>query len=353
MSEALGGASSGERSPSEALGETILRIRDLRLSVRKRDSLFHAVEGLSLRIGAGEILGLVGESGCGKSLTALSIPSLLPEGVERSGGMTIFAGRDISCAGEEELRSIRGGEIGMVFQEPATSLNPLVRIGDQVAECFELHTGLTKEQRREASLDMIEKVGIPRPGLSAADVASRYPHQLSGGQRQRAMIAIALACKPRLIIADEPTTALDVTVQAQILELLRSINREYGCAILIISHDLAVVSELCDRVAVMYAGRIVEEGSVNNIFIHPVHEYTKGLMASLPSRGKKGERLPSIPGRVPPPGERGSGCAFAPRCRAAKDGCFLSQPPLVELGPSHSVSCLLADPESEMEYVNI
>jgi len=338
---------------SQVLSDTILRILDLRLSIRRRDGLFHAVEGLSLRVGRGEILGLVGESGCGKSLTALSVPALLPDGVERSGGKIIFDGRDLFELGTDELRSIRGGKIGMVFQEPMTSLNPLQRIGEQIEESFELHCGLTRAQRREACVDIIGKVGIPKPGLSAEEAANYYPHQLSGGLRQRVMIAIALACKPQLIIADEPTTALDVTIQAQILDLLRSINADYGCAILFISHDLGVVNELCDRVAVMYAGRIVEEGSVSNVLIHPVHEYTKGLMGSLPGRARKGQRLASIPGRVPPPGQRGSGCAFAPRCARAQNECFLALPPKVELGPNHAVWCFLADVESEMEYVRI
>lgn len=338
---------------SEAMRETVLSIRDLRLSIRRRESYFHAVEGLSLFVGRGEILGLVGESGCGKTLSALSIPALLPEGVERTAGSIIFDGRDISSIGSDEMRDIRGGQIGMVFQEPMTSLNPLQRVGAQIEESLELHSGLTRSQRREASLDMIAKVGIPRPGLSPAEAADYYPHQLSGGLRQRVMLAIALACRPKLIIADEPTTALDVTIQAQILGLLRAINAEVGCAILFISHDLAVVNELCDRVAVMYAGRIVEEGSANNVFIHPVHEYTKGLMDSLPSRARRGERLPSIPGRVPPPGARGSGCAFAPRCPIAKEECYLSLPPKVELGPNHSAWCFRVDAESEMEYVTI
>jgi peptide/nickel transport system ATP-binding protein len=338
---------------SEELGDTILRIRDLRLSIRRQDSYFHAVEGLSLRVGRGEILGLVGESGCGKSLTALSVPALLPEGVERTDGTIIFDGRDISELGPEELRDIRGSQIGMVFQEPMTSLNPLQRIGAQIEESLELHSGLTRAQRREACLDMIAKVGISKSGLSPSEAANYYPHQLSGGLRQRVMIAMALVCRPKLIIADEPTTALDVTIQAQILDLLRSINAEVGCAILFISHDLGVVNELCDRVAVMYAGRIVEEGSANNVFIHPVHEYTKGLMGSLPGRARKGQRLVSISGRVPPPGERGPGCAFSPRCEKARDECFLAVPPKVKLGPNHSASCVLADAESEMEYVNI
>jgi len=338
---------------SDELRDTVLRIRDLRLSVRRRDGLSHAVEGLSLSVGSGEILGLVGESGCGKSLTALSIPALLPEGVEKTGGAIIFDGRDISNLGPDAMRDIRGGRISMVFQEPMSSLNPLQRIGAQIEECIELHSGLTRAQRRSACLDMIGKVGIPKGGLSAEEAANRYPHQLSGGLRQRVMIAMALACGPRLLIADEPTTALDVTIQAQVLELLRAINAEVGCAILFISHDLCVVNELCDRVAVMYAGRIVEEGSASNVFIHPVHEYTKGLMGSLPSRARKGERLSSIPGRVPPPGERGPGCAFAPRCPRAKEECLLEAPPKVELGPNHSVSCFLADVESEMEYVSI
>jgi peptide/nickel transport system ATP-binding protein len=338
---------------SDELSETILSIRDLRLSIRRRDSYFHAVEGLSLRVGRGEILGLVGESGCGKSLSALSIPALLPEAVERTAGSIIFDGRDISALGPDAMRDIRGGQIGMVFQEPMTSLNPLQRVGAQIEESLELHSGLTRAQRREACVDMIEKVGIPKSGLSAEEAANYYPHQLSGGLRQRVMLAMALACRPKLIIADEPTTALDVTIQAQILDLLRAINAEVGCAILFISHDLGVVNELCDRVAVMYAGRIVEEGSAHKVLIHPVHEYTKGLMGSLPGRARKGERLASIPGRVPPPGERGPGCAFAPRCPRAKDECFLGVPAKVELGPSHSAWCFLAEAESEMEYVNI
>jgi peptide/nickel transport system ATP-binding protein len=327
----------------------LLRLIDLRVGVKTSHGAFPAVESVSLHLDRGEILGLVGESGCGKSLTALAIAGLLGEGVSVLGGKIVFEGSDLAAIDRNEMRKVQGKDISMIFQEPMTSLNPLTRVGAQIEESLILHTGLGSGERREAVVDMLGKVGLPRP----KDIARCYPHQLSGGMLQRAMIAMALVCKPKLIIADEPTTALDVTIQTRILELLRKVNAEFGCAILFISHDLGVINQICDRVAVMYSGEIIEEGKTSNIFIHPVHEYTKGLLGSLPAGHKKGERLASIPGRVPSIEERISGCKFSARCGMAIDECFLKRPASVALGPGHRASCRLAADESEMEYERI
>lgn len=331
------------------MAETLLRVNHLSIGIRNSLGIFHAVEDVSFHLEKGEILGIVGESGCGKSLMALSIARLLPEDVSITQGQVIFDGVELNALKKEEMRRIQGKDISMIFQEPMTSLNPLMKIGKQVSENLRLHLRLTPKEVREETLEILSKVGLPNP----RNIADCYPHQLSGGMRQRVMIAMAIICKPRLIIADEPTTALDVTIQAQILELLQFINREYGCAVLFISHDLGVVSRLCGRVAVMYAGNIVEEGSTRNIFIHPVHSYTKGLLGSIPTREKRNTRLINIRGRVPSVTEKKAGCAFAPRCEKSQDLCFTTKPESIALGPRHKVCCHLEERESEMEYVRI
>jgi peptide/nickel transport system ATP-binding protein len=288
----------------------------------------------------GDILGIVGESGCGKSLTALSIPGLLPEAAAITGGAVHYRGRDFSLLREKELREIRGKEISMVFQEPQSSLNPLLRIGKQVTEALELHGEKDKALMREKALSLMENLGLPEPER----LLSLYPHQLSGGMCQRVMIAIAMICGPRLLIADEPTTALDLSTQAQILELLKKINRETGTAILFISHDLSVVRSLCRRVLVMYAGKLAEQGPAAEIFARPAHEYTRGLLGSIPGRSSRGRPLASIPGRVPPiEAERPPGCPFAPRCARASPPCREAFPPEVFLSPGHSAFCLEAE----------
>lgn len=329
--------------------ETILRVNDLSASVETDEGLFDVVDKISFSIGKGETLGIVGESGCGKSMTALSIAGLLPHNIKCRSESIIFDGKDMQALKSEEIHKIQGKDLSMIFQEPMTSLNPLMKIGRQVSENLRLHSSLTKREIKEQTIDILGRVGLPNP----ENLLNAYPHELSGGMRQRALIAMAIICKPKLIIADEPTTALDVTIQAQILELLLQINREFGCAILFISHDLGVVSRVCDRMMVMYAGNIVEEGSTRNIFLHPVHEYTKGLIGSIPSRELRGKRLVSIPGRVPALKEKRFGCPFAPRCGKAQNECFTAKPPCVVLGPGHKVSCILAQEESEMEYARI
>jgi oligopeptide/dipeptide ABC transporter ATP-binding protein len=292
------------------------------------------LEDVSFAIAPGETLGLVGESGCGKSVTALSIMRLLPEPPARiASGRIVFDGTDLLDLDAERLRSIRGDRIAMIFQEPMTSLNPVFSIGDQIGESLIVHRGASRAAARAEAARLLDLVGIP----AAASRLDRYPHELSGGQRQRAMIAIALACKPRLLIADEPTTALDVTVQAQILDLIARLRRELGMAVLLITHDLGVVAEFCDRVAVMYAGRIVEEAPATALFAAPGHRYTEALLRSMPAANAPGRDLPSIPGSVPPPAARGAGCVFAPRCGFATPRCRAELPPLC--APPHRLRC--------------
>jgi oligopeptide/dipeptide ABC transporter ATP-binding protein len=292
------------------------------------------LEDVSFAIAPGETLGLVGESGCGKSVTALSIMRLLPEPPARiASGRIVFDSTDLLDLDAERLRSIRGDRIAMIFQEPMTSLNPVFTIGDQIGESLIVHRGASRAAARAEAARLLDLVGIP----AAASRLDRYPHELSGGQRQRAMIAIALACKPRLLIADEPTTALDVTVQAQILDLIARLRRELGMAVLLITHDLGVVAEFCDRVAVMYAGRIVEEAPATALFAAPGHRYTEALLRSMPAANAPGRDLPSIPGSVPPPAARGAGCVFAPRCGFATPRCRAELPPLC--APPHRLRC--------------
>jgi oligopeptide/dipeptide ABC transporter ATP-binding protein len=283
------------------------------------------LEDVSFAIAPGETLGLVGESGCGKSVTALSVMRLLPNPPGRvAGGRILFDGRDMLTLGAGELRQIRGDRIGMIFQEPMTSLNPVFTIGDQIAESLVVHRGLGGAAAMEEAAKLLDLVGIP----AARRQLGRYPHEMSGGQRQRVMIAIALACKPKLLIADEPTTALDVTVQAQILDLIGRLRRELGMAVLLITHDLGVVAEFCDRVAVMYAGRIVEEAPVAQLFARPRHRYTEALLRTMPAANAPGRKLPSIPGTVPAPRDRGQGCIFTPRCAHAVERCARELPEL-------------------------
>ncbi len=292
------------------------------------------LEEVSFAIAPGETLGLVGESGCGKSVTALSVMRLLPDPPGRvAGGRILFDGKDMLTLGTSELRRIRGDRIGMIFQEPMTSLNPVFTIGDQIAESLVVHRAMGGAAAMDEAAKLLDLVGIP----AARRQLGRYPHELSGGQRQRVMIAIALACKPKLLIADEPTTALDVTVQAQILDLIGRLRRELGMAVLLITHDLGVVAEFCDRVAVMYAGRIVEEAPVQQLFARPRHRYTEALLRTMPAANAPGRKLPSIPGTVPAPKDRGQGCIFTPRCGFAVERCARELP---ELGPPpHRLRC--------------
>jgi oligopeptide/dipeptide ABC transporter ATP-binding protein len=292
------------------------------------------LEDVSFRIAPGETLGLVGESGCGKSVTALSIMRLLPDPPGRIiGGRILFDGTDMLSLDIAALRTIRGDRIGMIFQEPMTSLNPVYTIGDQIGESLIVHRGLNGRAARSETARLLDLVGIP----AARNQLDRYPHELSGGQRQRVMIAIALACRPKLLIADEPTTALDVTVQAQILDLIGRLRHELGMAVLLITHDLGVVAEFCDRVAVMYAGRIVEEAPAAELFAQPRHRYTEALLHTMPAANPPGRKLPSISGTVPAPADRGEGCIFAPRCGFAIPRCAQELPPLAE--PPHRLRC--------------
>lgn len=302
----------------------LLDVVDLRASFRTATGQARAVDGISFQVHAGETVGLVGESGCGKSVTALSILRLIPEppGQFGEGSSIRFRGRELLTLSAAEMRLVRGNDIAMVFQEPTTSLNPVYTIGEQVAETVRVHRGATRSEAWDRALETLTMVGIPNP----AERAHAYPHQLSGGQRQRVMIAIALACDPELLIADEPTTALDVTVQAQILELLQELRHRLGMAMLLITHDLAVVADVCDRVAVMYAGRLVEEGPARRVFQDPRHPYTQGLLHALPRIEEAVPRLAAIPGQVPAATAWPPGCRFHPRCGHAWDLCREEEP---------------------------
>ena len=313
--------------------EPVLRVEGLGLTVAGRA----LTEDVSFTIAPGEMLGLVGESGCGKTVTALAIMRLLPTPPVRvASGRIVVDGIDVGGLDARGLQAMRGDTVGMIFQEPMTSLNPVFRVGDQLAEVLEIHRGLSRASARRQAAELLALVGLPMP----TEQLDRYPHQMSGGQRQRVMIAIALACEPKLLIADEPTTALDVTVQAQILELIDRLRRELHMACLLITHDLGVVAEVCDRAAVMYAGRIVEEAPVAALFAQPRHRYTRALIDTMPAGNPPGSRLPSIAGMVPPPGARGTGCAFAPRCPAPVDRCAAERPALAALGPpEHRAAC--------------
>ncbi len=290
------------------------------------------VEDVSFTLAPGEMLALVGESGCGKSVTALAVMRLLAPAIRRTAGSIRFDGTDLTTLDDEAMRRLRGRRIGMIFQEPMTSLNPVFTVGEQIAEPLRLHLNLSPKQALSRAAELLDLVGLPTPARQLA----RYPHQLSGGQRQRVMIAIALACEPRLLIADEPTTALDVTVQAQILALIDRLRRQLSMACLLITHDLGVVAEYCDRAAVMYAGRIVETGPAAEVFATPRHRYTAALVRTMPARNPPGELLPAIQGQVPPPGRRGEGCPFQPRCDAPVPSC--AQRPALA-GTPHPAAC--------------
>ncbi|RIY00320.1 ABC transporter ATP-binding protein [Aureimonas flava] len=316
----------------------ILEIRDLKTYFGRGANEVRSVDGVSLHVDAGETLGVVGESGCGKSVTSLSVMRLVPSPGRYAHGEILFEGRDILGLGAAEMRRLRGDRLSMIFQEPMTSLNPVRTVGDQIAEAFRLHRGLSRKEAAARAVDMLRQVGIPAPERRADE----FPHQLSGGMRQRVMIAIALSCHPRLLIADEPTTALDVTIQAQILDLLRKLKAELGMAIMLITHDLGVVAEMCDRVVVMYAGRVVEEARVTDLFDAPAHPYTEGLLASIPKLDEAVDELFAIEGQVPSPTERPPGCPFEPRCRYAFDRCRRETPELRELDGGRRAACFLA-----------
>jgi len=318
----------------------LLDVKGLKTYFFTRDGVVRAVDGVSFSVARGETLAIVGESGCGKSVTSLSILRLIASPPGRTvEGSVVFEGRDLLELSEAEMRKVRGDAISMVFQEPMTSLNPVLTVGRQIAEVLMLHRGLPREDAMLSAIEMLRLVKIPEPERRVAE----YPHQLSGGMRQRVMIAMALACEPRLLIADEPTTALDVTIQAQILDLMRELKQRTGAAIMLITHDLGVVAEMAQRVVVMYAGRKVEEGSVEALFANPRHPYTRGLLDSIPklgaaSRGAR-TRLTEIAGTVPSLSEAIVGCAFAPRCAYATGRCRNEYPPFEEKAPGHAAAC--------------
>ncbi|AYC30225.1 ABC transporter ATP-binding protein [Paenisporosarcina cavernae] len=323
--------------------KAILQVKDLQTSFFTDDGVIPAVDHIDFSIHEGEVLGIVGESGCGKSVTSLSIMGLVqsPPGKITSGEI-LYGNRDLLKLNEKEMRSVRGNEVAMIFQEPMTSLNPLFTIGNQLMEAILLHKkDWSKAQARNRAVEMMTLVGLPR----ASELMKEYPHQLSGGMRQRVMIAMSLVCDPKVLIADEPTTALDVTIQAQILQLMKDLNERLNTAVLLITHDLGVVAETCERVIVMYAGQIVEQGPVDIIFKDPQHPYTKGLLQSVPDMRYKKQRLYSIPGNVPRPGSIKQGCRFAARCEFAFDKCLTENPDLYQTSPVHQTRCFLYENE--------
>jgi peptide/nickel transport system ATP-binding protein len=322
------------------MSDALLQIENLRTYFYGEGTVARAVDGVTFAIGAGETVGLVGESGSGKSVTALSLLRLVrPPGRVEQGSRMLFEGRDLALLDERALRTIRGARIAMVFQEPMTALNPVFTIGEQIAEVARIHAHASRREAWDRAVEMLQTVGIPAP----AQRAREYPHQLSGGMRQRVVIAMALVMNPALVIADEPTTALDVTIQAQILELLDSLQQQFGTSILLITHDLGVVAETVSRVLVMYGGEIVEEAAVKTLFADAHHPYTEGLLAAMPRLGEARERLRTIPGTVPPPTAWPSGCRFHDRCPYAWERCTTEHPPLYQIGAGHSSRCHLAE----------
>ncbi|MDR6293386.1 MULTISPECIES: ABC transporter ATP-binding protein [Inquilinus] len=318
--------------------EVVLAVENFGLSLSGVSSGRNLVDGVSLSVARGETLCIVGESGCGKSITALGLMGLLPPVAQITSGTAMFEGRDLFRLTDRQRADIRGSRMAMIFQEPMTSLNPAFTIGNQIAEGIRRHRAMGKAEARSLALEMLRRVRIPAPEKRL----DAYPHQLSGGMRQRAMIAMSLANDPQLLIADEPTTALDVTIQAQILALVRRLQDETGTAMILITHDLGVVAEVADQVAVMYAGRIVESGPVDAIFADPQHPYTIGLMGSVPSLGRRAGRLATIPGTVPPADRMPAGCRFAPRCPFAAPRCTAEAPPAQLVGPDHRAACWFA-----------
>jgi peptide/nickel transport system ATP-binding protein len=318
---------------------SLLALRGLTTAFQTARGEISAIEDISFEIDEGEILGIVGESGSGKSVTALTVMGLLPQPPARiAAGSVRFAGEELTTASRSRMEKIRGAGISMVFQEPMTSLNPVFTIGEQIMETVAAHESISASARRDRTIEMLDRVGIPSASRRLGD----YPHQLSGGQRQRVMIAMALACRPKLLIADEPTTALDVTIQAQVLDLLMDLRDQLGMAIMIITHNMGVIAEVADRVLVMYAGRIVEQSPVADLFDAPRHPYTRGLLACVPSLEQDRHRLIAIPGSLPEPAHRPSGCCFAPRCTYCVEACRAATPPLIAQHENRAVACIRA-----------
>lgn len=331
------------------MNEIILEINQLHTHFFTDSGEIPAVNGVSLKVHKGEVLGIVGESGCGKSVTSLSVMQLIPDPPGKIvDGEINFCGENLVKASKKRMRKIRGNEISMIFQEPMTSLDPLFTIGNQLSESIRIHQKISKKEARAKSIELLKLVGIPR----ADEIIDEFPHQLSGGMRQRVMIAMSMSCEPKLLIADEPTTALDVTIQAQILDLMKKLNKESETAILLITHDLGVVAEICDRVLVMYSGQVVEEGTTREVLKDPKHPYSQGLIKSLPVLHKKQQKLYSIPGAVPQPKMGRKGCHFAPRCEYAFDRCFLESPDLYSLGAGRSSRCFLYEGKESEQTEN-
>lgn len=322
------------------MGETILSVKDLSVYFMKDKSVVRAVNNLSFHLDAGETLGLVGETGAGKTTTALSIMNLVPNPPGKIvGGEILFEGQNVLEKSKRELRKMRGHDISMIFQDPMTSLNPVMTVGDQIAEVIRLHNKLSRAQAAVKATEMLEMVGI------TPERYSDYPHQFSGGMKQRVVIAIALACNPKLLIADEPTTALDVTIQAQVLEMMTSLKRQLNTSMILITHDLGVVAQVCDKVAIMYAGEIVEYGDLSDIYDHASHPYTQGLFGSIPDLDKDTDRLNPIAGLMPDPTNLPEGCSFSPRCPHCTKACRDQDPALREISPGHMVKCRLFQSE--------
>jgi len=327
----------------------LLIVRNLRTYFYTEDGVVKAVDGVDFEVYEGETLGIVGESGSGKSVSSLAVLRLLdPKGKIEEGSEIIFNGKSLLELSEDEMRRIRGNDIAMIFQEPMVALNPVFTIGDQIMEAILLHRDVDKKAARQMAIDMLNKVGIPEPEKRIDE----YPHELSGGMRQRAMIAMALSCRPKLLIADEPTTALDVTIQAQILELMKELQREYGMAIILITHDVGVIAENADRVVVMYGGKVMETSDVQTTFKKPKHPYTWGLLNSIPRLDIEQERLYSIPGMVPDPLHFPAGCRFSNRCEFGEEKCSVEMSPLVEIEPGHMVRCFFHQKVEEAQKLS-
>ena len=330
-------------SEPRSVDDPVLEVRDLRTWFHTREGVAKAVDGVSFSVGRGEVLGLVGESGCGKSVTSLSIMGLVPKPGRIESGEILFNGANVLDMSRRELRDLRGKQISMIFQQPQSSLNPVQRVGDQISEVYKIHDQIKKAVGKKRAIEILQRVGIPDPERRARS----YPHEMSGGMAQRVMIAMALALEPQVLIADEPTTALDVTIQAQILDLMRGLQNDFGTSVLLITHDLGVVAEMADRVAVMYAGQIVEENEVDALFANPLHPYTQGLIGSIPVLGRQVDELVTIPGIVPRLIDLQPGCRFAGRCtarvEAELDICTVTEPELLSREPGHDVRCWLYD----------
>lgn len=325
------------------MDDKLLEVKNLKTYFYTDKGVVKAVDGVDFSLYKGKILGVVGESGCGKSITSMSIMRLIDEPGKIVEGSIVFEGNDLTKSSMEAMRKIRGNKISMIFQEPMTSLNPVFRIGKQITEVIKLHDDIPDKEAMNKAIELLDLVGIPR----AKDIVKDYPHQLSGGMRQRVMIAMAVACNPKILIADEPTTALDVTIQAQILELINHLKSKLDTSVLLITHDLGVIANMADNVIVMYSGKVVEDAPVEELFENPLHPYTKGLLSSVPNLDKDEEKLETINGSVPNPLYLPKGCYFYPRCKDACDRCKTESPRLIEVGKGHKVSCLLYEQHIE------